>query len=134
MSKLFVNSLVPKGKYYILPASDPTLALEMQTGEDFKVRAVQRNSSSKAQVVRPICYTQVESQLILPQWKVLADQDVKDDTIYKIKNGLNCGVLNATGSSNNYVVACSLRDYFWNMNPRGYSFVYDLSCRLSPFL
>jgi hypothetical protein len=52
MSTLFLDATVPKGKYRILPASNPTLALEMEAGNDFRVRIAELDETSEEQVVR----------------------------------------------------------------------------------
>ena len=50
MSALVGSHAVPKGKYRILPAADPTRALEMQFGT-FKVHVVDLDESRKNQIV-----------------------------------------------------------------------------------
>src|ERR1700735_188976 len=51
MSTLVGNPAVPKGKYRILPAADPTRALEMQSGGDFQAHVADLDESSKTQIV-----------------------------------------------------------------------------------
>ena len=52
MSTLFIDATVPKGKYHILLANNPTLALGMNTGDDFRVHIAELNGTSEEQVVR----------------------------------------------------------------------------------
>ena len=51
MSALVGSHAVPKGKYRILPAADPTRALEMQSSGTFKVHVVDLDESKKNQIV-----------------------------------------------------------------------------------
>jgi hypothetical protein len=109
MSTLVGNPAVPNGKYRILPAADPTLALEMQSGGDFKAHVAELDESSKTQI-----------------WKIVPHTDTKDDTKYQIKNSTNCGILGINkfkDSVDDVFVACSLHEYFWTIEPRGRSFI-----------
>jgi hypothetical protein len=54
MSALVGSHTVPKGKYRILPAADPTRALEMQPGGTFKVHIANLDESRKNQIVSPM--------------------------------------------------------------------------------
>jgi len=106
MSALVGSPAVPKGKYRILPAADPTRALEMQLGGNFKVHVANLDESRKNQI-----------------WKIVPLADTRDDTKYQIKNDMNCGILGIAKFKDDAFVNCSLHEYFWTIEPRGRSFV-----------
>ena len=133
VSALVGSPAVPKGKYRIVPAVDPTRALEMQSGENFKVHVTNLDESRKNQIV-----SRMESQrfgmtapshffiFIYSQWKIAPLADIQDDTKYRIKNDMNCGILGITkfkDDTGNVSVNCSLQEYFWTIEPRGRAFV-----------
>jgi len=129
MSHLFFEPQVPRGKYRILSAAYPNLVLEMQTGGDFTVHTSELNEQNEAQI-----------------WKIVAHTETTDDTKYKIKNRLNCGILGVTSGkgalsriatleasnipgstriqeTDDIILGCSLHNHFWTIDSRGHSFV-----------
>jgi hypothetical protein len=131
MSTLVGSPAVPQSKYRILPAADPTRALEMQTGGDFRVHIAELNESNETQIVSLIIIFTMKAgsercSHFTPQWKIVPHADTKDDTKYQIKNSMNRGILGITKSRDNPddgFVACGLHDYFWTIEPRGRSFM-----------